>query len=96
MLLPGLYKWGTWYNAIPLASNAGAGQLLYENKLLGVPRIRQLRVRNNSCTVPTSFQNDIQARGPRLASPRLISSRLIPIHFTRILLHVAWTPAVCS
>ena len=30
--------------------------ILYENKLLGLPRLRQLRVRNDSCFVPVVIQ----------------------------------------
>ena len=41
-LLDGLY-WETWYNEQPLA-NDELGYIFYENKLLGVPRIRQLKV----------------------------------------------------
>ena len=30
-------------------------KILYASRLLGVPRMRQLRVRNNSCTIPTKY-----------------------------------------
>ena len=33
--------------------------ILYENRLLGLPRIRQLRVRNDSCSIHPHFQNAI-------------------------------------
>ena len=34
--------------------------ILYENRLLGLPRLRQLRVHNESCTVHSDFQNAIK------------------------------------
>ena len=34
--------------------------ILYENRLLGLPRMRQLRVKNDSCTVHQDFQNAIK------------------------------------
>ena len=34
--------------------------ILHANRLLGAPRLRLLRVRNDSCLVPRSFQNNIQ------------------------------------
>lgn len=84
VLLPGLYSWGTWYNGLPVAASGGANQVLFENKLLGVPRIRQLRVRNNSCTVPTSFQNEIKARASpsRPPPPPRPRPRPLPRHST--------------
>uniref|UniRef100_A0A1I8F1G8 PKD_channel domain-containing protein n=1 Tax=Macrostomum lignano TaxID=282301 RepID=A0A1I8F1G8_9PLAT len=33
--------------------------IYYENKLLGVPRLRQLRVRNNSCNIASNFKDTI-------------------------------------
>ena len=33
--------------------------ILYENRMLGLPRIRQLRVRNDSCQIHPHFQNAI-------------------------------------
>lgn len=33
--------------------------IYYENMLLGVPRIRQLKVKNNSCKIPNDFQDEI-------------------------------------
>ncbi len=33
--------------------------ILYANRLLGVPRIRQLRVQNSSCLIPPEFENSI-------------------------------------
>nr|XP_032805650.1 polycystic kidney disease 2-like 1 protein [Petromyzon marinus]XP_032805653.1 polycystic kidney disease 2-like 1 protein [Petromyzon marinus] len=56
-VLNGLY-WEKWYNDIPLVENQSF--IYYENFLLGVPRIRQLKVRNDSCTVHADFQKDVQ------------------------------------
>jgi polycystin 2 len=36
------------------------GYIFYENKMLGVPRIRQLKVRNDSCIVHSDFSEDIR------------------------------------
>ena len=58
-LVDGLY-WETWYNARNV-SNDELGYIFYENKLLGVPRIRQLKVRNDSCTVHDDFKKEIKA-----------------------------------
>uniref|UniRef100_A0A1I8FHI7 PKD_channel domain-containing protein n=1 Tax=Macrostomum lignano TaxID=282301 RepID=A0A1I8FHI7_9PLAT len=33
----------------------------YENKLLGVPRLRQVKVRNDSCSIADDFKNEIKA-----------------------------------
>lgn len=35
------------------------GYIFYENKLQGVARLRQVKVRNNSCTVQEDFKNII-------------------------------------
>ncbi|CAG5128639.1 unnamed protein product, partial [Candidula unifasciata] len=56
-LLDGLY-WDKWYNGDPLPPNT-AGYIYYENRLLGVPRLRQLRVSTNSCTVNEEFETFI-------------------------------------
>ncbi|XP_041123511.1 polycystic kidney disease 2-like 1 protein [Polyodon spathula] len=56
-LLDGLY-WSKWYNDQPL--DLGPQSFIYyENILLGVPRIRQLKVLNNSCKVHKDFRNKI-------------------------------------
>ncbi|XP_050390964.1 polycystin-2 isoform X1 [Patella vulgata] len=57
-LMKGLY-WETWYNneSVPEAQQ---GYIYYENKLLGVPRIRQLKVHSNSCVVHEDFKGVIQ------------------------------------
>lgn len=47
--MEGLYQ-ETHYNNDSLAPEE-MGYIYYENKLLGVPRIRQLKVRKNSCQV---------------------------------------------
>lgn len=56
-MLAGLYD-NQWYNGDNFTS-AEQGYIYYENKLLGVPRLRSLRVRNDSCIVPGDFQDDI-------------------------------------
>lgn len=48
-MLDGLY-WEKYYNGDNV-SDSDLGYIYYENKLLGVPRLRQLRVKNDSCTV---------------------------------------------
>lgn len=48
-MLDGLY-WEKYYNGENV-SDSDLGYIYYENKLLGVPRLRQLRVKNDSCTV---------------------------------------------
>ena len=51
-LVDGLY-WETWYDKekTKLDDYDGGINILYENRLLGVPRMRQLQVRNDSCRV---------------------------------------------
>ncbi|XP_029439906.1 polycystic kidney disease 2-like 2 protein [Rhinatrema bivittatum] len=53
-LLESLY-WTTWYNNKTLAENQS--YIYYENLLLGVPQLRQLKVRNNTCIVHPYFRN---------------------------------------
>ncbi len=55
--LTALY-WTKWYNDEPLP-NGNQSFIYYENMLLGVPRIRQLKVKNNSCKVHKDFQQEI-------------------------------------
>ncbi|XP_023559096.1 polycystic kidney disease 2-like 2 protein isoform X1 [Octodon degus] len=55
-LLEGLY-WDSWYNNQKLYNLKNSSRIYYENILLGVPRVRQLRVRNNTCKVYSSFQS---------------------------------------
>ncbi|XP_041049746.1 polycystic kidney disease 2-like 2 protein [Carcharodon carcharias] len=52
-LLDSLY-WKEWYNGQPLSQ--GKSYIYYENILLGRPQIRQIRVRNNSCSIHEYFQ----------------------------------------
>ena len=58
-LVDGLY-WETWYNDQNVSSDE-LGYIFYENKLLGVPRIRQLKVRSDSCEVHEDFKSEITA-----------------------------------
>ncbi|OCT71797.1 polycystic kidney disease 2-like 1 protein [Xenopus laevis] len=56
-LLDGLY-WTKWYNNASLTGNTNS-LIYYENLLLGVPRMRQLKVKNNSCVVYKDFKDEI-------------------------------------
>ncbi|XP_030835833.1 polycystic kidney disease protein 2 isoform X3 [Strongylocentrotus purpuratus] len=56
-LMDGLY-WEKWYNNENVTDDE-LGYIFYENKLLGVPRIRQLKVTNDSCQVHTDFEDNI-------------------------------------
>jgi len=56
-LMDGLY-WESWYNQ-EAVEEEDLGYIYYENKLLGVPRIRQLKVFNGSCSVHSDFRNEI-------------------------------------
>lgn len=55
-LIDALY-WEKWYNEDPIV---GDGYIYYENKLLGLPRMRQLKVRNDSCLVHPDFKSSIK------------------------------------
>ncbi|XP_023591340.1 polycystin-2-like protein 2 isoform X3 [Trichechus manatus latirostris] len=55
-LLEGLY-WDSWYNNKQPYNLKNSSRIYYENILLGVPRVRQLKVRNNTCKVYSSFQS---------------------------------------
>jgi len=57
VILSGLYT-TTWYNGQNV-SNEDLGYVLNENRMLGIPRMRQLRMRNDSCIVPSDFQETI-------------------------------------
>ena len=70
-LISGLY-WTRWYNKedkndgigkrgdlLTKFDNDTDGNILYENKLLGPPRLRQIRIKTNSCVVNEEFQNFI-------------------------------------
>ncbi|CAG2101885.1 unnamed protein product [Medioppia subpectinata] len=54
-LMQGLY-WDRWYNNDSIITK---NSVLYENYLLGSPRMRQLKVRNDSCEVHKDFQRAI-------------------------------------
>ncbi|XP_060896923.1 polycystin-2-like protein 1 [Labrus mixtus] len=56
-LLDGLY-WNKWYNNQSMDSG-DKSFIYYENMLLGVPRLRQVKIMNNSCKVHSSFQDEI-------------------------------------
>ncbi|XP_055976824.1 polycystin-2-like protein 1 [Sorex fumeus] len=56
-LLDSLY-WTKWYNNQSLGRGSQSF-IYYENLLLGAPRLRQLRVRNDSCVVHEDFREDI-------------------------------------
>lgn len=56
-LIDGLY-WDRWYNN---ESTPVEYSVLYENYLIGTPRLRQLRVRNDSCEVHKDFKRAISA-----------------------------------
>ncbi|BFZ03163.1 hypothetical protein BsWGS_06202 [Bradybaena similaris] len=56
-LLSGLYR-ENYYNNASIPENE-MGYIYYENRLLGVPRIRQLKVRNDSCQIHDDFANYI-------------------------------------
>lgn len=53
--LDGLY-WEEWYNG---ENSTFSNFIYYENKLLGVPRLRQVRVSKNSCKVHPLFKTTI-------------------------------------
>ncbi|KAF2979646.1 hypothetical protein EK904_003001 [Melospiza melodia maxima] len=57
-LLDNLY-WTKWYNNESLAPHSTQSYIYYENLLLGVPRMRQLKVKNNSCVVHDDFKEEI-------------------------------------
>jgi hypothetical protein len=46
----------TWYNN-DIQKPEEIGYIFYQNKLLGVPRLRQIRVRANSCVVHEEFES---------------------------------------
>ncbi|XP_006109194.2 polycystin-2-like [Myotis lucifugus] len=56
-LLDGLY-WKTQPGNRTEADNRSF--IYYENLLLGVPRIRQLKVRNGSCSIPQDLRDEIK------------------------------------
>merc|ERR1711988_1457604 len=55
----GVY-WDTWYNGDNITNiDTQDNFIFYEDKLLGVPRIRQVRIANNTCTVHEDFADTI-------------------------------------
>ncbi|XP_042310259.1 polycystic kidney disease 2-like 2 protein isoform X2 [Sceloporus undulatus] len=54
-LLDGLF-WNSWYNDNSTSLHKNSSHIYYENLLLGVPQIRQLRIRNNTCSIYPSFR----------------------------------------
>nr|XP_016849278.1 PREDICTED: polycystin-2 isoform X1 [Anolis carolinensis] len=56
-LLDGLY-WDMWYNNKTVTENRSF--IYHENLLLGIPRMRQLKVRNGSCLIPEDLQDEIK------------------------------------
>ncbi|OWF42403.1 polycystic kidney disease 2-like 1 protein isoform X1 [Mizuhopecten yessoensis] len=58
-LLKGLY-WEKWYNGDDITNPDDLGYIYYENKLLGIPRFRQLKVSSNSCVVHEDFKDVIR------------------------------------
>ena len=52
--LDGLY-WDSWYNNEKLYDLKNSSRIYYENILLGLPRVRQLKVRNGTCKVYSFF-----------------------------------------
>uniref|UniRef100_A0A8D2LIF4 Polycystin 2 like 2, transient receptor potential cation channel n=1 Tax=Varanus komodoensis TaxID=61221 RepID=A0A8D2LIF4_VARKO len=54
-LLDGLY-WNTWYSENSTSIHKNSSHIYYENLLLGVPQIRQLKIRNNTCSIYPSFR----------------------------------------
>lgn len=55
--LNGMY-WEVWYNNKTLQENQSL--IYYENLLLGVPRLRQVKVRNGSCSVHGDLTDKVQ------------------------------------
>ncbi|KAM9770402.1 polycystin-2 isoform 1-T1 [Menidia menidia] len=55
--LNGMY-WEVWYNNKNLPENQSL--IYYENLLLGVPRLRQLKVRNESCSIHEDLRDEVQ------------------------------------
>ncbi|NWW85274.1 PK2L2 protein, partial [Rhynochetos jubatus] len=58
-LLDGLY-WDKWHNNTTLTLQNSNSHIYYENLLLGVAQIRQLKVRNNTCSVYPYFHTFIE------------------------------------
>ncbi|XP_023219892.1 polycystic kidney disease 2-like 2 protein isoform X2 [Centruroides sculpturatus] len=56
VLINNLY-WESWYNGEPLENNEG---IYYTTQLLGTPRLRQLRVKNDSCKIHEEFKTRVK------------------------------------
>ncbi|CAF4205861.1 unnamed protein product [Rotaria sp. Silwood2] len=56
-IIDGLFN-QKWYNGENLTDDQ-YGYILFENKILGLPRLRQLRVTNDSCNVHRKFRSTI-------------------------------------
>uniref|UniRef100_A0A8D0KHC3 Polycystin 2 like 2, transient receptor potential cation channel n=1 Tax=Salvator merianae TaxID=96440 RepID=A0A8D0KHC3_SALMN len=54
-LLDGLF-WSSWYNDNSTFTYQNSSHIYYENLLLGVPQFRQLKIRNNTCSIYPSFR----------------------------------------
>ncbi|KAM4604153.1 polycystin-2 isoform 2-T2 [Polymixia lowei] len=55
--LNGMY-WEVWYNNRSLPENQSL--IYYENLLLGVPRLRQVKVHNESCSIHEDLRDEVQ------------------------------------
>ncbi|XP_010123541.1 PREDICTED: polycystic kidney disease 2-like 2 protein, partial [Chlamydotis macqueenii] len=58
-LLDGLY-WDKWYDNMTLTLQNDSSHIYYENLLLGVAQIRQLKVRNNTCSIYPYFRTFLE------------------------------------
>lgn len=58
-MVDGLY-WEQWPNNQNITDPDDLGYIFYENKLLGRPRLRMLKVKKNSCKVPDAFSTQIK------------------------------------
>lgn len=50
--------WEVWYNNKSLPENQSL--IYYENLLLGVPRLRQVKVRNETCSIHADLREEFQ------------------------------------
>lgn len=56
-MVEGLF-WDFWYSQADQVKPTGKGEdnVLYENRMVGRPRLRQVRVRKNSCRTPEIYR----------------------------------------